>query len=332
MVNNVFLIQNSFLDKLETALKKSGIENIKKGDKVAVKIHYGEYGNMNYIRPSIVEKVVEILKKQGAKPFLVETVMPAFSKSRSSKEKLLETARKHGFTEETMGCPILVSEKAVEKEMSYGKIKFSKEIFDADALVVVSHCKGHSEAGFGGAIKNMGMGSIVGADKLKVHQAAKVSISDECDNCKKCKDACQFGAISFGEKAIINYDLCFACGACVSACPKHAIKQPNNFRHLVSENADLVLGNFDKNKTFFINVLFDISPLCDCFPIEGIEAGFPICNDIGFLVSNNVFALDKASLDLIKKTAGKDVLFETNKIHPEELLEREESKYKLINI
>lgn len=329
-MKDVFLIQDGFLNKTGDALKKIGIDKIKKGEKVAIKVHYGEYGNMNYIRPSIVGKIVEVIKSTGAKPFLVETVMPSFSESRNSKKKLLDTARKHGFTEETIGCPIIVSEDGIEKETKSGKLKFSKEILEADILVVISHCKGHSEAGFGGAIKNIGMGSLIGEEKIKVHMAAKVEISDKCDSCKKCLQSCKFNAISMKEKASIDYSLCFGCGACIKVCPKHAIIQKVNFRDLVRDNAEIMINNF--KKTFFVNVLFDITPLCDCFPIGGMEAGFPICNDIGILVSDDAFAIDKVSLDLIKKEAGKDILFQVEHIHSEELLGEKKIDYKLTKL
>ncbi len=248
MPSTVYLIRKEFLQKLPSAFEKLGFRQHFSGKSTAVKVHMGERGNLNYVRPPIVGKCVEELLAVKAKPFVFDS-LTKYHKHRYSVEDYYETARKNGFTEETIGCPIVITDNAVKaKGFLDREVGVSKEVAEADALLAVSHCKGHMFAGFGGAIKNVGFGTIDQKTK-DVEHAAKRELLE----------------------AIANH--CFA-----------------------------VLLQFDAANTLFVNVLNDISPYCDCHD----NAPFGIMKGIGILVSDNIAAIDRASIDLINKEFGKD--------------------------
>lgn len=263
-MSKVFLIRDNFLQKLELALKKIGIELIR--DNVVVKAHMGEYGNLNYVRPPIVGRIVEIIKSVGGKPILFDspTLYPG---SRSTPEKYLETARRNGFTQETIGCPIVISDKGrlVEINATLKEVEVVDEVLNSSYIVTISHVKGHEMVGFGGAIKNIGMGCVTKKMKGKIHNLGR------------------------------HVDL----------------------QKLLAESTYAVLKNFKRENWFFVNVLIDIAPLCDC----EANPGLPICEDIGILVSKDPVAIDSASLDLIENIAKKDVFFQLHKINPRRIVD-----------
>jgi hypothetical protein len=321
-MNEVFFISNNFLNKLEIALDKVKIKNVK-GCKVALKVHMGEYGNLNYIRPPIVGKIVEIIKKFGGKPFLFDspTLYPGL---RSTPEKYLETAKKNGFTEETMGCPIIVSDKGFEEKTNgpLGSVEIAKDL-KTDAIVVISHVKGHIEAGIGGAIKNLGMGGVTRKGKGVIHAQSRPIVIGRCNACGLCITACGEGSISLEDGEIIfNYSKCFGCGKCITVCPTKALKaRKDDFKVLLTEGAYAVLKNFKKDKQFFVNVLMDISNFCDCYNMGGTDPGFPFCPDIGILVSNDAIGIDAASIDLIEKKTEKDIIQKIHHVDPRVVLD-----------
>jgi len=325
-MSEVFLIKNSFLDNLGKTLKKIGVENMS-GDKVALKLHMGEYGNLSYVRPPIVGKVVETVKEAGGQPFLFDT--PTFyAGSRTTIEGYVETARKNGFTKETVGCPIVISNEGIEVKTRglLGTVEVAKSLL-ADGIIVISHAKGQAESGLGGAIKNLGMGGVTKKTKAIIHTGAKPMLSNNCNGCGECIKVCWDEAITLENKQVVfDYKKCWGCGACILACPIHALKpRKNNFRHSLAEAASAILKNFKKDKQFFINVLMDITPLCDCFPSYGIDfEGFPICRDIGILVSKDPVAIDAASTSLIEQNAGKGIFYILHHVDCREYLEMSE--------
>lgn len=311
-----------------------------RGENWAVKLHMGEYGNLNYIRPSIAEGVVSVLKKKGIKPFLFDTTT-LYKGSRYTVEDYLVTAKKNGFVKETMGCPIIISNKGVSiKSKSLKKVFVAEPIFKAKGIIVLSHFKGHPDAGFGGAIKNLGMGAVTRKTKEDVHGFSQPLIDiEKCTGCGTCVKICPEKAIKIVKgKSKIDYRKCFGCGRCIINCPVKALKQKEaSLRELLAEVAHCVLGLFKKNKVFYINILMSISKLCDCFPIGKTDPSEIVCPDIGILVSDDLIAIEKVSLDLVnKKTKG---LFQ--KLHgidgAEQIREAERLKlgslnYKLLEI
>jgi uncharacterized Fe-S center protein len=313
-MSEVILIQNNFLNEIESALNQIGIDNIKNGAKVAIKLHMGEYGNLNHVRPSIVGRVVEVVKSAGGEPFLFDTTT-LYPGSRSTVEKYLETARRNGFTDETVGCPIVISNEGIDVETDgpLRNVEIAKDML-ADALVVISHAKGHPDLGFGGAIKNLGMGGVTRKSKGIIHAGSRPVLAGICNSCGDCYEACKNGAITMERGGVVfDYSRCFGCGACIYACSFEALKpRIDDIGVLLAEAAFAVLRNFDGDKQFFVNVLLDIAPLCDCIA----EAGFPICNDIGILLSKDPVAIDEASIDLIEEKGEKDIFFKLHKVDP----------------
>ena len=306
MKPTVTLIQDHLLDNMREELKKELSKRFKKGDKVCVKLHFGEPGNLNYIRPSIAGAVIEVLKSIGTKPFIFESLV-AYAGPRSEVKSHLEVARKHGFTKETVGCPIVISDKGKTVKSEYYKdFEVCKDLVEADGLLVLSHFKDHPSASWGGAIKNLGMGAVPIKSKRLMHFSVKARAAhiEKCTGCGLCVKACvkaESGAIKLVDgKPVIGK--CWACGTCVLACPNGVLEMTGlPLGAGLAEATKQVLAHFDKKKRFYVNVLLDISAHCDCFSETSINAAAP---NIGITLSDDPLAIDVASLDLVNKATG----------------------------
>ncbi len=164
-------------DKLEETFKEEINGVFSAGDSVAVKLHMGEIKNPYYLSPEIVRKIVDVLKGYEVKPFLVDTTV-LYKSERDTVEKYLKTAETHGFTEEKIGCPIVISDTGIDVKAKDLTVEVSKEIAEADGMLVLSHVKGHVCYGFGGAIKNLGMGGVTRKSKADVHKAKEASTDE----------------------------------------------------------------------------------------------------------------------------------------------------------
>lgn len=300
----VKVIREDLLNNLKKALEEDLKGRFSEGDSVCVKAHMGEYTCLNYLRPPILGAVIEVLKKMGTKPFLFDTPV-AYPGSRESEEKYLDTARRHGFTEETMGCPVIISNEGKEaKSRHTSKLLLARKLVEADGLMVVSHFKGHSMTNFGGAIKNLGMGAVTKESKGRMHDETQAEVGEGCTGCGSCVKACPNEAIKVEKgKAVIDYEICYGCCACVGACPTGAMKAKTvPFSRSLAEAAALVLKEFGPKKTFFVNVLMDITKRCDCGGHS--SSGDKMVLDIGMLTSDTATAIDAASLDLVEKASG----------------------------
>ncbi|MBN2067715.1 MAG: DUF362 domain-containing protein [Candidatus Diapherotrites archaeon] len=302
-MSKVYFIKDNFIKKLEPTLKKFPLEKWN-GKSVAVKLHMGEYGNLNYVRPPIAGRIVEILKEAGANPFLYDSTTK-YKVKRYTVEDYYETARKNGFTEETMGCPIVISNNGIEKDGKLFPVHVIKEIAEADAMLVLSHCKGHPFTSLGAAIKNIGMGCIDRDTKKLCHDKANMVVDlEKCVGCGICINVCPVNAIRVeGKKAVIDYEKCWGCAKCFKACNQQAMSPKELMPDTALASCTLpVLECFDKKDLLYVNVLMDISEMCDCHG----DAKLGEMPDIGFLVSDNILAIDSASADLINKAFGKD--------------------------
>lgn len=295
------LITSDYLKNLKTSLQEN-LANLK-GEKWAVKLHMGEYGNLNYVRPSIAATVAEVLINKGAKPFLFDTTT-RYNYRRFTVKDYLETARINGFTKETMGCPVVVSNNAVYvKSKNLGQVGVAREIYESDGMIVLSHFKGHICTGFGGAIKNLGMGAVDSITKTAIHEMAKPVIDDKkCVGCQTCEQVCPVGVIKVNNqrKARIDYGLCAGCDTCVVNCPHQALRIKTSFSSLLAEAAAVVLSRFKKGKVLYINIMFDISRFCDC---RG-DRNEIVAPDCGIMIGDNIVLVDKESFKLVEKASN----------------------------
>ena len=294
-------------EKLQKLCRRAGMDQIDfDGKFVAIKLHFGELGNFAYLRPNYVKAVADLIRELGGKPFLTDcnTLYPG---SRKNAVDHLLNADINGFNYMTTGCHNIIADGLkgtddiavpVPNGECCKEAYIGRALYDADIIVVLSHFKGHELAGFGGAVKNLGMGGGSRAGKMQQHNEGKPTVNaDLCRMCRKCAKECGSDAISYDSgKAYINQDICKGCGRCIGACAFDAIY--TNFdslsaslgRKMAEYTAAIAAGK----PVFYINMIMDVSPDCDCHG----ENDAPIIPDIGMLASFDAVALDQACADL----------------------------------
>jgi len=295
-------------EKLLSALDLLGIENFR-GARVPIKLHMGEPGNRYYISPSMVKLAVDKLKDVGAEPFLFDTT-GAYSGPRSTRDGYEKAAYRHGFGKDKMGCEVVIGERGVKVVEGGYSFEVAKEIYESSHLVVMSHVKGHIQAGFGGAIKNLGMGGVTKESKRMIHNMSVPRFLEEkCDLCGACAEVCPFHAITVDSEWRYDSIACGGCGKCVSACPNEALScETMELQKGLALSAKACIWG---KRVLYISTLVNIARSCDCDP----DPGPIICPDIGYLASEEMAAIDKASLDLIDEVRP-GVFEEVNLIDP----------------
>ncbi|MEE9474086.1 MAG: DUF362 domain-containing protein [Candidatus Hydrothermarchaeaceae archaeon] len=294
--------KESLLEKMERLFFSASLDKIiVKGGSVGIKVHFGEPGDVHYIRPAYVSRAVDIIKGLEASPVIVETAGLGWRPGRTSAKKHLLAARKNGFCEETLGAPIVMADGDDGLDSSGGDVPVAKGIAELDSLIVLSHATGHIQAGFGGAIKNLGVGCVTKTGKFRVHFDGVPKIKDElCDMCNECVEVCPVDAV---HPPVINETACLLCNACLDVCDRRAIEvkmiDPMTLSERIAENAKGAVDALGEN-IGYINLLVDIIPHCDCHPHSDI----PIVPDIGVLASKDPVAIDTASVDLINEAPG----------------------------
>ncbi len=313
---------NSLLTKIERLARAAGLENIvRKNALTAIKLHFGERGNTAFIRPLLVRPVVDLILQAGAKPFITDsgTLYPG---SRSNAVDHLNTAILNGFAYPVAGAPLVIGdgidgrdEVAVPVNLKHFKEVFiGSAVIRADSLVSLAHFKLHEASGFGGAIKNIGMGTASRRGKMAQHsEVAPEVISKKCIGCGLCLEQCVHGAISLVEREpgvpapsasatkIMHIDkqLCVGCARCIHTCPQGAVSidWEKDLPKFMEKMVEYTLGALKskKGRSLFINVLTQISPACDCYPFSDA----PIVGDIGIAASLDPVALDQACADLV---------------------------------
>ena len=294
--------------KLQRLIRTAGIDQIDmEGKFVAIKMHFGELGNLGFLRPNYARAVADVVKSLGGKPFLTDcnTLYPG---SRKNALEHLYCAWENGFTPMTVGYPILIGDGLkgtddVEVPVEGGEYvkaaKIGRAVMDADIFISLSHFKGHEMTGFGGAIKNIGMGCGSRAGKKEQHSNGKPVINaDACRGCKRCLHECANNGLHFDEatrKMQVVTENCVGCGRCVGACNFDAIAFANDAatKELNCRMAEYTKAVIDGRPGFHISLVMDISPNCDCHP----ENDAPILPDIGMFCSFDPLALDQACVD-----------------------------------
>ncbi|WP_406662252.1 DUF362 domain-containing protein [Methanolobus sp. ZRKC3] len=299
--------ENTQVDQIVALFPK--MSPVRKGDIVAIKIHPGEYGNTTYVRPIIVKTVVDMVKAAGGIPFVTDTTV-LYRSRRFNAVEVIETAAANGFTHASMGAPIICADglhgdDSVTVELGGERLKditVASVIAAADSMIVISHCKGHPASGFGGAIKNLGMGCLDKAGKAKVHAPGIPEVdAEKCVGCGACVKYCPWDVINLESgKAIIDKSKCKGETACMTACKYAAIASPAGyFKPLQELLGEASMGPVKAlgSRIGYINWIFDLTPGCDCFNFSApVFAG-----DVGILASKDPVAIDKASIDLINK-------------------------------
>jgi uncharacterized Fe-S center protein len=300
----------SLLDKLEILIRKAGIEQIDFKDKfTAIKIHFGEPGNMAYIRPNYAARVAKFLLGKGAKPFLTDACT-LYTGRRSNGLDHLASAYENGFNPIAIPCPVIIADglRAIDYvevplNMQYCQsAKIGAAIAEADIVISMNHFKGHEQAGFGGALKNLGMGAAARAGKLELHSSSKPVIdAEKCTSCGQCIKNCASDAIFLNEKkkAVINYELCVGCGQCVASCNFDSA-QPvwdNSTEIMNYRVAEYTYAVLNGKPNFHINFIIDVSPDCDCWNCNDAA----IVPNIGIAASFDPVALDQLCADLVTK-------------------------------
>lgn len=296
----------SLTEKLQRLIKKAGITDIDMDGKfVAIKMHFGELGNLSYLRPNYAKAVADVVKECGGKPFLTDcnTLYPG---SRKNALEHLDCANINGFNTITTGCQIIIGDglrgtddiTVPVRNGEYCKEAYiGRAVMDADIFISLTHFKGHESTGFGGAIKNIGMGCGSRAGKMQQHNSGKPIVHDDlCRGCRRCAKECGSDAITYENgKAVINQDICKGCGRCIGACVFDAIENQNwNANEILGRKmAEYSQAVCDGRPTFHISLVRDISPNCDCHG----ENDAPILPNVGIFASFDPVALDQACVD-----------------------------------
>lgn len=296
--------------KLSDALENFNLESFK-NKKVPVKLHMGEIKNKYFPRPKFVKHVVDALKKININPYLFDTTV-AYKALRSTKLGYMKSAKIHGFTKKKIGCEIVIDDRGKNIEIENRNYEVANHIYDSNHIFALSHVKGHVATGFGGAIKNFGMGGVTKQTKRRMHDGSRpIYHKDKCTYCGVCAEVCPFDAIKVKENSWKRSDRkCFGCGVCVENCTQSGLDfKDTSIQYTLACSAKACVQN--KN-VIYLNEVKRISRSCDCDPF----AGPIICPDIGYLVSDDPVAIDMASLDLINNIKP-DVFIKENKVDPE---------------
>jgi uncharacterized Fe-S center protein len=302
----------SLTEKLKKLIKKAGISELDMDGKfVAIKMHFGELGNLAFLRPNYAKAVADIVKELGGKPYLVDcnTLYPG---SRKNAPDHLHCAEMNGFNSVTTGCQVIIGDGVrgtdetavpVEGAVYCKEALIGTGVMDADIVISLTHFKGHEVTGFGGTLKNIGMGCASRAGKMLQHNDGKPHVITEmCRKCHRCAKECGSDAISYDGPdgtARIDQDLCKGCGRCLGSCAFDAIENDNGnaadvLGMKIAEYTAAVVRN---RPAFHVSLIQDISPNCDCHG----ENDAPILPDIGMLASFDPVALDQACADLCLK-------------------------------
>jgi uncharacterized protein len=307
----------SLLGRLEQVLRDIDLSKYFSGEElVPIKMHLGNKGGHSAIRPNFVKLVIDKMKEVGAKPFVTDS-------ARVKPYEYLEVANEMGYNSLTLGVPVIIADGIfgfdsikVKAGKMLKEISIPSAIHDASAMMVLTHVKGHIDSSLGGAIKNLGMGCVSALPRSchwkeggrgKMHFLMWDTMEwDEklCTFCGICANNCPMDAITIKAKVFeVNDKKCVRCGRCVKVCPEGALKIPfsaENFQKGMAESVKAVLSTFKPGKVLYVNFILDVQPECDCMLVTDT----PVIQDQGILVSDDIVAIDQATMDIIQKAAS----------------------------
>ena len=300
----------SLPEKLKRLIKKAGIGTIDFDKKyVAIKIHFGEPGNLAYLRPNYAKAVADVVKELGGKAFLTGC-NTLYVGGRKNALDHLESAYENGFSPFSTGCHVIIADglKGTDEALvpveggEYVKeAKIGQAVMDADVFISLAHFKGHEATGFGGTLKNIGMGCGSRAGKMEQHSAGKPHVNQEnCIGCRQCTKICAHDAITITDrKASIDHNKCVGCGRCIGVCPRDAVGPASDESNdiLNKKIAEYTKAVVQGRPCFYINMVIDVSPYCDCHA----ENDAAIVPDVGFFASFDPVALDMACADAVNR-------------------------------
>lgn len=300
--------------KLMRLMLTAGMDRIDFENKyVAIKLHFGEPGNLAFLRPNYARTVVDLVKQLGGKPFLTDcnTLYPG---GRKNALDHLESAYQNGFNPYNLGCHLLIADGLkgtddveVPVDGEYVKqAKIGRALMDADIVISLTHFKGHEAAGYGGVIKNVGMGGGSRGGKMEMHSAGKPIVKeDRCIGCGSCAKACAHDAPTMENgKMRINHDKCVGCGRCIGACPVDAVAAANDesVAILNCKMVEYTKAILQDRPHFHISLVCDVSPVCDCYGVNDV----PVIDDVGMFASFDPIALDLACADACNRMQRKE--------------------------
>ncbi|ABC77340.1 ferridoxin [Syntrophus aciditrophicus SB] len=301
-------MQGPYRSELRRLLKKL-VMPFHRGDRVGIKLHWGERGNKSFLPPDYAREIAQWLQEGGVRPFLFDTTV-LYSGGRRKAEDSLQTAVEHGYTESFLGCPVTIADGMGGRcviDLPAGYRHFAHvqvaDIFDqTDGFVIFSHFKGHMEAGFGGAIKNLSMGFASRAQKQRMHADVRpLLMPEKCTKCGTCVEVCPTGAAQFGDDGLPFYDheVCIGCAQCIGFCPALALKihwetDAAVFQEKLVETAAAVWRQIE-GRSVLINALLNITTECDCWPGEN-----PVIHaDRGFMGAYHPVRIDEESIRIV---------------------------------
>lgn len=296
--------------KLQKLIRAAGIENIDfKNKYAAIKIHFGEPGNIAYLRPNYAKAVADVVKSLGGKVFLTDC-NTLYVGGRKNALDHIDSAYENGYSPFSTGCHVIIADGLKGTDEAYVPVcggeyvkeaKIGQAVMDADIIISLNHFKGHEATGFGGALKNLGMGCGSRAGKMEMHSAGKPLVNQKkCIGCGSCVKICAHNGVTVTDKkAEIDHHKCVGCGRCIGACPVDAIHagEDESYDILNKKIAEYACAVVHDRPNFHINLVIDVSPYCDCHA----ENDLPIVPDVGMFASFDPVALDVACADAVNR-------------------------------
>lgn len=300
--------------KFGDLIEKIGLDVVAEGDLVALKVHFGDNGTTRFLRPLFAREVVDRVRERGGHPFLTDT-LTLYRGPRSSAPTHLELAIRNGFGMAQVNAPLVIADGLRSNDYRevrvdgrhFEKVRIAAAAHEADAMICISHFKGHLAAGFGGTIKNLAMGLGTRSQKQQMHADVRPALGKEedCIGCGECQEICPADAIEIRDgRALFDLDECIGCAECITTCPEDALSILWNSTPdaLQEKMVEVALGAVKPKgrKVLYFNFITDVTPDCDCFPFSDT----PIVQDVGIVASFDPIAIEQASVDLVNKEPG----------------------------